>query len=146
MNLPVLGNAIHRTFAKRVVSAVVAVGLTACGAELPTSPTPVVTPPTAGWLTVQLTTPRSDDGAVQLHVSGPSVDSVDVTGYPGFATVTNGAADLVVTGAIASGTVARIHVADPARASEYRGSVVAAAARGTFAVQDITNYRAALVR
>ena len=125
---------------------VLAVGLVGCRADLPTTPTPGVTPPVAGWLVVQLTSPRSDDGAVQLHITGPSVDSVTVTGYNGFATLTDGAADLIVTGSIASGAVARIRVADPARASEYRGSVVAAATRGSYAIQDVTGYRALLTR
>ena len=52
--------------------------LTACGANSGTGPSNNATPapPTPGWLTVQLTTPYSNDGAVQLRVTGPSIDTI----------------------------------------------------------------------
>jgi hypothetical protein len=112
---------------------------------MPTAPTPPTTP-TPGWLTVQLDTPRSDDGAVQFLVSGPGIDSARVVGYDGYAAVVTGEADLLVTGPIAGGTVAQIRIPDLARSSEYRASVVAAAARSTYVMQDLTGYRALLVR
>ena len=112
---------------------------------LPTTPAPPNTP-TPGWLTIQLDTPRSDDGAVQFLVSGPAIDSARVVGYDGYSSVVPGEADLLVTGSIAGGTVAQIRIPDLARASEYRASVVAAAARSTYALQDLTGYRALLVR
>ena len=112
---------------------------------LPSNPTPPAAP-TPGWLTVQLDTPRSDDGAVQFVVNGPGIDSARVVGYDGYSAVVTGEADLLVTGPIASGTVAQIRIPDLARTSEYRASVVAAAARSTYVLQDITGYRALLVR
>lgn len=133
--------------AKHLGFVALAAGLAACSAtDLPSDPGPVVTTPSAGWLTVQLTSPRADDGAVQLHITGPALDSVQVAGFEGFGTVTSGAADLIVTGAIVSGTVARVHVADPSRVAEYRATVVAAAARATYRTQDIASYRASLTR
>lgn len=141
-----VGNPIRHSVAARIGALVFAAGVAACSSSLPTTSTPVTPPPSDGWLTVQLTTPRSDDGAVQFQVNGPTIDSAVVTGYDGLATVTNGSADFIVTGSITSGTVALIHVRDVARSGEYRGSVVAAAARGTYATQDVTNYRTTLVR
>lgn len=111
---------------------------------------PVTPPPsntvTPGWLTVQLDTPRSDDGAVQFLVTGPGVDSARVVGYDGYAAVLNGEANLLITGTIANGNVAQVRIPDLARSSEYRASIVAAAARTTYVLQDLTGYRALLVR
>jgi hypothetical protein len=117
----------------------------ACSSETATGP---ATPPaqTAGWLTVQLTTPRTDDGAVQLSVAGPGIDSIAIVGYDGFATHTTTAGDLVATGIIVSGDVARILVPDLSRTTEYQVVVTAAAARDSYALQQLAGYRAVLVR
>ncbi|MEO5800113.1 MAG: hypothetical protein ABIZ70_16065 [Gemmatimonadales bacterium] len=131
----------------RSILAAAALVLAACGGSSPTSSTPV-TPagPTAGWLTIQITTPRTDDGAVQLSVSGPGVDSARIVGYDGFSVVGNASADMVVTGAIANGTIAQVHLRDISRTSDLRASVSAAAARGSYALQDLTGYRVVVVR
>lgn len=123
-----------------------AMALGACSPDAGTTPPPPPPSPTGGWLTVQLNTPRSDDGAVQFQISGPSLDSATVIQYDGFAALDGNVANLIVTGNVASGTVARIHVSDVSRATEYRASVIAAADRNAFALQDITNYHALLVR
>ncbi len=125
-------------------------GLAACGSQTPTgtSSTPPSTnpaAPTSGWLTLQLITPRSDDGAVQFLVSGPGFDSVRVITYNGSAVVSGNNANVVVTGAVSGGTVAQLHVADLSLAGQYQAQVVAAAARTTYALQDLTGYRALLV-
>ena len=122
--------------------------LAACGAQGPTSSTPVQPPVAAvsGWLTVQLTTPNSDDGAVQIAVSGQGVDSAKVLGYDGYSAVANANANLIVTGAVTSGSIARIFVRDLARTSSVQATVVAAAARSSYALQDLSGYRAVLVR
>ena len=128
---------------------VVSLLLAACGAQGPTSSTPVTPPPaavTAGWLTVQLTTPRADDGAVQVTVSGPGVDSAKVLGYDGYAVVANTDANLIVTGAVSNGTIARIFVRDLAQTNNVHATVVAAAARGSYLLQDLSGYRVVLVR
>lgn len=121
--------------------------LAACGADTPTasSPTPP-SPPTGGWLTLQLTTPTNNDGAVQFSITGPSIDSVSIIGYDGFSAASNGATNLVVTGQVANGDVARIHVPDLSVTVLYRADVVAAAARQTYLLQRLDGYRAVLVR
>lgn len=105
-----------------------------------------VQPGTPGWLSVELTSPNTDDGAVQLRVTGPSVDSVVAASpYNGFGQSSSGSADLVLTGAIRTGTVARFHVSDISRASQYRVTVTAAAQRGSYALRSTGGYQTAVV-
>lgn len=122
--------------------------LAACGSNTPTgaSPTPPPSTAVAGFLTLELTTPHSNDGAIQFAVSGPSVDSIRTVGFDGMTTLLNGQAQTIVTGSIGSGVLARVYVADVNRASEYRAWVVAAAARTTYQLQNVSSYRAVLVR
>ncbi len=118
--------------------------LAACGSG-PTGSSDVQ-PGTPGWLTVELTTPNSDDGAVQLRISGPSVDSVVAASpYNGFGLANGGSADVVLTGAIHTGSVARFRVQDISRASQYSVAVTAAAQRGSYALRSIGGYQTAIV-
>jgi hypothetical protein len=134
---------------RRAVAALAAVVLAACGGASPTGPstpgpTPVVV--TAGVLTMELTTPNANDGAVQFAVSGPAIDSIRPIGYDGATAALAGQAQTILTGSLTSGAVARVYVRDIARANEYRAWVVAAAARGSYQLQDVGSYRAVLVR
>jgi hypothetical protein len=124
-------------------------GLSACGASSPTSSDadgitdPVATP---GWLTVQLNSPYQDDGAVQFRITGPAIDSIaPTTAFDGFGTVTSGIADVVVTGTVTSGNVARFRVADVNRSAQYSVSVVAAAQLSTWELRALTGQYAATV-
>ena len=125
------------------LAAVLALG--ACSSEAATTAT-IPAGPTGGWLTLQLTTPHSDDGAVQLSIAGPAIDSVKILGYDGFESHTVTQANLVAAGTIVNGDVARIHVPDLSRTTQYLVSVSAAAARDSYALQDLAGYRAVLVR
>lgn len=118
--------------------------LAACGAQGPTESTPVS--PTSGWLTVQLVTPQGDDGAVQVSVRGPGIDSAKVVGFDGFSVISSSSADMVVTGALTSGTIAQVHIRDLSRTSEVHATVSAAAARGSYALQNLSGYRAVVIR
>ena len=118
--------------------------LAACGASSPTSTEPSA--PTSGWLTLQLSSPSTNDGAVQFAISGPAIDSVSIIGYDGFAATDHGTVNLVVTGQIGNGDIARIHVADLTATSQYHATVAAAAARVTYALATLDGYRAVLVR
>lgn len=131
----------HRRLA---AAAVLALVLTACGGSTPTGPE--TTTGTPGWLSVELTTPNADDGAVQLRVTGPGVDSVVATAaYNGYAAATSGAANLVLVGSVQSGVVARFRVPDVSRSSQYTASVTAAAQRGSYALRELSGYRTAIV-
>lgn len=83
---------------------------------------------------------------MQFSVSGPAIDSVKIVSYDGFATINNGTANLIVTGRVGNGDVARVFVPDLSLTSQYQASVAAAAARGTYALQVLDGYRAVLVR
>ncbi|HEY4099456.1 MAG TPA: hypothetical protein VGM20_01110 [Gemmatimonadales bacterium] len=118
----------------------------ACSSDAGTSVTTPPPAPSGGWLTLQLVTPRTDDGAAQFAVRGPAIDSVKLIGYDGFATIQSGTANLIVTGAVTGGSVAQIYVPDLSLAGEYQASIAAAAARQTYVMQSLTGYRAVLVR
>jgi hypothetical protein len=120
--------------------------LAACSSGTATGPTTPPPAPTGGWLTLQLATPHSDDGAVQFSVSGPAIDSVKLVSYDGFATIDNGTANLIVTGQVGNGDIARVFVPDLSLTSQYQASVAAAAVRGTYALQSLDGYRVVLVR
>jgi hypothetical protein len=136
----------------RVVPLALVALLAACGgAGSPTDPTPTPTPQPkaqAGWLTIELATPRADDGAVQFGISGPGIDSVRAaapfTGIGGNVNVNT--AFMVVTGTLKPGVVARIHVPDVSRASQYAATVQAVAQKGSYQLQTTTGYSAAVTR
>lgn len=125
--------------------AVAALFLGACSADTTTT-LPLPAGPTGGWLTVQLTTPNNNDGAVQFSVSGPRIDSVKLVTYAGFETHTTTQADLVATGTVVSGNLARIYVPDLTLTTQYQASVSAAATRDSYVLQSLDGYRAVLVR
>lgn len=137
-------NPIRNSFCRLAPLALFA--LAACGSSSATTPTAPPPPPTGGWLTLQLSSPHTDDGAVQFSVTGPAIDSVKLVSYDGFATIDNGTANLIVTGQVGNGDVARVFVPDLALTSQYRATVAAAAARGTYALQTLDNYRVVMVR
>ena len=137
-------NPIQHTVCKLAPLALFA--LAACSSSSATTTTTPPPPPTGGWLTLQLSTPRTDDGAVQFSVSGPAIDSVKLVSYDGFATIDNGTANLIVTGQVGNGDIARVFVPDLSLTSQYRASIAAAAARGTYALQALDGYRVVLVR
>lgn len=121
--------------------------LVACGSGSSTGASGGNEPAAPGWLTVQLTTPNTDDGAVQFRITGPAVDSVVAeSGYDGFGVAANGVADLVLAGTITTGNVARFRVADVNRATSYSVSVVAVAQAGSYALRNTSGYRAVIVR
>lgn len=85
----------------------------------------------AGTLTVRLTTPHADDGAVAFEVSGPSIDAVGaVNGSLRLFTRRVGATVVgVVIGAVARGAVVTLQVPDVGAAADYTARVVEVADR-----------------
>ena len=89
-----------------------------------------------GVLTVRLTTPRADDGAMTFEVSGPAIDSVIVVDASlrlftrregegeGGSTVSG-----VVVGALADGIVVTLRVPDVGAAAGYTARVLEVADR-----------------
>ncbi len=111
--------------------------LAACGGD-GTGPEPA----TPGRLSVRLTTPSSDDGAVLFDVSGGPIDSVVAAGYRLRATGPGTSPRrAVVSGSLASGAVASIWVPDVKLVSSYTAIVRDVAARNTYALRDLQGYR-----
>jgi len=85
-----------------------------------------------GVLTVRLTTPSGDDGAMTFEVSGPAIDSVIVvdasqrlfTRRQGGSTVSG-----VVVGALTDGIVLTLQVPDVGAAAGYRARILEVADR-----------------
>ena len=119
---------------------------TACGTgELTTPHTPDTDRATPGWVSLSLTTPRGDDGVVQISVVGPAMDSLQLSGTGGFASLSGGVARFLITGRIASGVVARMWVPDTRKAAMYAATVNQAAARTTYQLQELSQGYAATV-
>ena len=111
-------------------------GVVACGGGSDLSA------PLSGPLDLVLQTPADNDGIVLLEVAGGTVDSVTALGYRTEASsVGTAPIRIVVSGSLRDGKLVRIWVPDRTRASDYSANVVEAAARGTYLLQDVAEYR-----
>jgi hypothetical protein len=97
--------------------------------------------PFGGALNLNLTTPNTDDGAVLFTLSGASVDSVvPVNDQVFFARSDPRTLQVIVTGSLQNGTIARIYVPDIRLAGRYTASVQQVAARGSYLQRDAAPY------
>ena len=97
--------------------------------------------PTAGTLTVNLASPNSDDGAVLFTISGGPIDSVASSGHQIYsARLDANTLRLIVTGDVASGTLATLYLADMRLASSYSVTLNQVAARASYAQHDPASY------
>ncbi|MEJ7811049.1 MAG: hypothetical protein WKG32_11620 [Gemmatimonadaceae bacterium] len=96
----------------------------ACGGDKPSGPQ-------AGDLTVRLTTPYTDDGALLLHVTGPEIAAVSAASSASTVHARTGAGGYMVAvfGDLGAGPLVRITVPDVRQASRYTVTVVEAADR-----------------
>lgn len=98
-----------------------------------------------GTLTLTLTTPHANDGAILFTVNGvvdsvsgkPMVQSGSYLIHPTFTKI-------VIAGDITSGPVATLYVPDVKTAASYKVTVNQAAVRTTFAQQTIGGYSIAV--
>ena len=113
---------------------------TACGTGELTDPSkqPDADRATPGWLSLMLTTPNADDGAVQLTVAGSGIDSLRLSDGQGFVALSANGVKVLLTGTIRSGQVARLWVRDTRNAAGYGAAVDEAASKGTYALRDVT--------
>ena len=107
----------------------------ACGSDSTTGPT-------AGTLTVSLTTPNADDGAILLTVSGPDMTQIaveDTSLYVRYAqdgtTVT-----AVLVGDLLGGPLVTFHVPDVDAASSYSATITQVADRSNVLRGSLTGY------
>jgi hypothetical protein len=120
----------------RAVFLAALLGVTACGGGSDLSA------PLSGPLDLVLQTSADDDGIVLVEVVGGTVDSVTALGYRTEASsVGTAPLRIVVSGALEDGKLVRIWVPDRTQASDYSATVVEAAARGTYLLQDVADYR-----
>jgi hypothetical protein len=111
-------------------------GTTACGGGSDLSA------PLSGPLDLAIRTPSDDVGIVLVEVTGGTVDSVSALGYRTEASsVGTAPLRIVVSGTLRDGKLVRIWVPDRTRASDYSATVVEAAARTTYLLQDVADYR-----
>lgn len=120
---------------RRPLGLLALLGFAACGGS-------DLSAPLSGPLDLVLDTPADDDGIVLVEIAGGAVDSVTALGYR-TETSPHGATPVrvVVSGALADGKLARIWVPDRTRASDYSVTALEAAARSTYALRDVADYR-----
>ncbi len=98
--------------------------------------------PTAGTLSVTLTTPNIDDGGILFRVTGPDIVSVSVT-VPEYYTHVGQNADtltIVVVGNVASGMLVGFDVPDVGAVASYSATVTQVADRANALRADLTAY------
>jgi hypothetical protein len=97
--------------------------------------------PVGATLDVSFETAATDDGAVLFTVSGGPIDSVEAPGYRLYTAQTGPTTmRVVVAGDLRAGTIARIHIADGSKLSQYSATIDQVAARGSYAQRDPISY------
>ncbi len=113
--------------------------LASCGEELPPGPPPPPSGP--GFLRVLLQTPRSNDGALLITLSGGPLDSLRVsqttllTAPPGV-----NEQQLIIAGDVRAGVVLRFWVPERANVANYRAVLDQVATRRDYIQQSLTDY------
>jgi len=94
-----------------------------------------------GALQVTLDSPNNDDGAVLFTIVGGLVDSVvPVSDQIYSARSNSNTMQVIATGSIGSGTIARIYVPDIRLTAKYSATVKQVAARGSYVQHDPASY------
>jgi hypothetical protein len=98
--------------------------------------------PTPGFLTVTLTTPSTDDGALLLTVSGPDITQVAATDASLYFRHIEAGSTMtaVLVGNVQGGTLLRFHVPDVAAAGSYSTTITQVADRGNARRASLAGY------
>ena len=117
----------------------VVVTLASCGEELPPGPPPPPSGP--GFLQVLLETPRTNDGALLITLSGGPLDSLRVS-QATLLTAPPGVSDqqVIIAGDVRAGTVLRFWVPERANVANYRAVLDQVATRRDYIQQSLTDY------
>jgi len=92
-------------------------------------------------LAATLSSPFTDDGALLFTISGGPVDSVDTPGYALYSSRTDAnTLELIVTGQLTSGTIARVHIPNERLVPQYSVKILQAAGRSSYAQRDPAAY------
>ena len=113
--------------------------LASCGEELPPGPPPPPSGP--GFLRVLLQTPRSNDGALLITLSGGPLDSLRVS-QTTLLTAPPGVNDqqLIIAGDVRAGVVLLFWVPERTNVANYRAVLNQVATRADFIQQSLTDY------
>ncbi len=111
--------------------------LVACGKDGPASSK-------AGEVTLNLTTPFADDGAILISVTGPEIGTVRASSsaLAVHSRAVAGGVRVAVFGDIASGSLLRIAVPDASQSSRYSASVIEVSDRANGVRPVLTGYKA----
>ena len=99
--------------------------------------------PKAGSVTVSLTTPNADDGAVLVALFGPGFTRIQPasTAYRVYSlTASPTEIRILVVGDLSTGALLSLDIDDPARIAEYHGTVIQAASRDDIVHTVSTDY------
>lgn len=99
--------------------------------------------PVPGMLTLTMSTGNTGDGALQIQVSGGTIDTIEApAGYVGYSyrTAPDGVR-MIVAGNIVPGPVATIHVPDIHKASSYVATVQKGTDMNTYAIRSGGSYQ-----
>ncbi len=124
----------------RALALGVVVTLASCGGEeMPPGPPPPPSGP--GFLRVLLQTPRSNDGALLLTLSGGPLDSLRVSQFT-LLTAPVGVNDqqVIIAGDVRAGVVLRFWVPERANVANYRAVLDQVATRRDYIQQSLTDY------
>jgi len=92
-------------------------------------------------LAVTLSSPFPDDGALLFTITGGRVDSVESSGYTVYSSRPDAnTLEVIVTGQLSAGTIARVHIANERLIPAYSARVIQAAARGSYIQRDPAAY------
>jgi len=118
-----------RGFSMMLAGLALAFGLATCGGDGSTEPEG----PTPGFLTVTLTTPSADDGAILLTVSGPDMTQLAPAHGSLYFRHAEGAgtATAVLVGDLQGGALLTFHVPDVAAAGSYSAAITQVADRSS---------------
>ncbi len=123
----------------RALALSVVVILASCGEELPPGPPPPPSGP--GFLRVLWQTPRSNDGALLITLSGGPLDSLRVS-QTTLLTAPPGVNDqqLIIAGDVRAGVVLLFWVPERTNVANYRAVLNQVATRADFLQQSLTDY------
>ncbi len=125
----------------RALALGVVVMLAGCdGEDLPPGPPPPPSGP--GFLQVLLETPRTNDGALLITLSGGPLDSLRVTQTTTLLTAPPGVNDqqVIIAGDVRAGVVLRFWVPERTNVLGYRAVLDQVATRNDYIQQPLTDY------
>ena len=102
-----------------------------------------VAPRAPGTMTVSLTTPNTDDGAVLVALFGPGFTNIRPASasYRVYSlTASPTEIHILVVGDLSTGALLSLDIDDPARIAEYHGTVIQAASRDDIVHTVSTDY------